>query len=461
MKKVELQKEDSKSSVPELIKEEEQPKENTEEISSPRLSAISHKQEEEPSKIEEPRTEEKRDVEVQGTLPETKERGCGGRWFKHHRFGRIVKKLAKKNLAPEERERLEGVLRSIQEGMTEEQKQEFQLKRERILQRQAEKAAERKAEMRELVTDMIYEQLPTIASLARDLAQDIPVAQPKPSSQEQANPVVHHRVQCDGCDTSPIVGVRYKCSVCPDFDFCENCEASKEHAHPFIKLRKADENPMRGHGPFRGPWGPHRGGWGRWGNREGCPFSRRQGCEDPEKMKNFCSKWKEFKNSQGFGGLLGSLMTGTPLNTEQTEDVSKLYSEVPKECQEKLSNHYKNLPEELRSQVNAFLGNLPEKLLEKKEEEKPEQKNEEVKIEEIVIEKEVVPEEKNVPLIQEVIPEKKEEASKKQYAQNVVEKAEKLREIFIDASVEDLCEFVSKVPQLSLEELVENYLASL
>lgn len=30
----------------------------------------------------------------------------------------------------------------------------------------------------------------------------------------------HNRVACDGCSVDPIVGIRYKCSVCKDFDFC-------------------------------------------------------------------------------------------------------------------------------------------------------------------------------------------------------------------------------------------------
>jgi hypothetical protein len=47
--------------------------------------------------------------------------------------------------------------------------------------------------------------------------------------------VVHSRFTCDGCGVHPIVGVRYNCTVCHDFDFCENCEAQTEHAHPFIK----------------------------------------------------------------------------------------------------------------------------------------------------------------------------------------------------------------------------------
>ena len=35
--------------------------------------------------------------------------------------------------------------------------------------------------------------------------------------------VVHSGVTCDSCNTRNIEGVRYKCSVCSNFDFCERC----------------------------------------------------------------------------------------------------------------------------------------------------------------------------------------------------------------------------------------------
>lgn len=34
---------------------------------------------------------------------------------------------------------------------------------------------------------------------------------------------VHEGITCDICQASPIRGVRYRCSVCPDFDSCEAC----------------------------------------------------------------------------------------------------------------------------------------------------------------------------------------------------------------------------------------------
>jgi len=37
--------------------------------------------------------------------------------------------------------------------------------------------------------------------------------------------VIHKYIICDGCEKKGIEGVRYKCAVCHDFDFCEQCEA--------------------------------------------------------------------------------------------------------------------------------------------------------------------------------------------------------------------------------------------
>ncbi len=53
---------------------------------------------------------------------------------------------------------------------------------------------------------------------------------------------VHANVRCDLCNAFPVLGARYKCSVCPDFDMCEACEAKdNQHPahHPLIKHRVA------------------------------------------------------------------------------------------------------------------------------------------------------------------------------------------------------------------------------
>jgi len=62
-------------------------------------------------------------------------------------------------------------------------------------------------------------------------------------SQAEKPKTVHHGYTCDGCQTSPIVGIRYKCSARPDYDLCENCEATMETPHPMIKIREPKHAP--------------------------------------------------------------------------------------------------------------------------------------------------------------------------------------------------------------------------
>ena len=50
--------------------------------------------------------------------------------------------------------------------------------------------------------------------------------------------IVHSKIMCDGCGMLPLVGWRYKCSICDDYNLCENCEEriGGKHNHPFIKI---------------------------------------------------------------------------------------------------------------------------------------------------------------------------------------------------------------------------------
>jgi len=51
---------------------------------------------------------------------------------------------------------------------------------------------------------------------------------------------IHHGYTCDGCEAHPIVGTRYRCTFCPDFDFCEKCHGKEEHHkdHAFKKIKE-------------------------------------------------------------------------------------------------------------------------------------------------------------------------------------------------------------------------------
>ncbi|KAG8438968.1 hypothetical protein GDO86_005231 [Hymenochirus boettgeri] len=47
-------------------------------------------------------------------------------------------------------------------------------------------------------------------------------------AQETPQNLVHPNVTCDGCD-GPVVGNRYKCLICPDYDLCSACEKKGVH----------------------------------------------------------------------------------------------------------------------------------------------------------------------------------------------------------------------------------------
>ena len=57
---------------------------------------------------------------------------------------------------------------------------------------------------------------------------------------------VHKKIKCEHCFIEPIVGLRYKCSICQNYNLCEKCEEKNEetqkHSHDFIKIRNEEKN---------------------------------------------------------------------------------------------------------------------------------------------------------------------------------------------------------------------------
>nr|XP_022328228.1 E3 ubiquitin-protein ligase HERC2-like isoform X2 [Crassostrea virginica] len=58
-------------------------------------------------------------------------------------------------------------------------------------------------------------------------------------------PSSHPGIGCDECDLFPIVGPRYKCQKCANYDMCENCFRIKKHkhSHVFTKIPEPDSEP--------------------------------------------------------------------------------------------------------------------------------------------------------------------------------------------------------------------------
>ena len=88
------------------------------------------------------------------------------------------------------------------------------------------------------IRQMIDEFAPEAYETVRQSMQEGAPAQPETGAP------THENYVCDGCDMNPIVGVRYKCSVCQNYDLCENCEAKDVHQqHPLVKIKKPEQAP--------------------------------------------------------------------------------------------------------------------------------------------------------------------------------------------------------------------------
>lgn len=71
-----------------------------------------------------------------------------------------------------------------------------------------------------------------------------PQPQPQQQQQQQQDPTnkdCHPGVTCDNCK-GPVIGFRYKCFVCPNYDLCEKCASTRAHPeHDMIRITKPDK----------------------------------------------------------------------------------------------------------------------------------------------------------------------------------------------------------------------------
>jgi hypothetical protein len=269
--------------------------------------------------------------------------------------------------------------------------------------------ADKKEELRDTVSDLIYENVPALANLVKELIADNPNLlssnqQPSQSQQfqkpQQNNNLntsqfskgqVHEKVTCDGCGINPIIGFRYKCSVCPDYDYCEKCESSIEHAHPFLKikepvkygnLKQESQDSNNQNGPFQhpfggfghhgfgpGPFGRPNGGFGGPGPFGG--FGGFGGCGGGGWKKGKCGGmrkfWKHMREQQGQNGGEEFKKKGQ----KEGEDFEGQCNMMGSQFAEFAADYYKNLAPEARENLNSLFGGLPDTLLAQHQSAKP------------------------------------------------------------------------------------------
>jgi hypothetical protein len=67
--------------------------------------------------------------------------------------------------------------------------------------------------------------------LLQDSARSLTQWSPIPQNLYFFDDVEHNEYACDGCGRMPIIGLRFKCKKCENFDFCSVCRESRPHQH--------------------------------------------------------------------------------------------------------------------------------------------------------------------------------------------------------------------------------------
>ena len=68
-----------------------------------------------------------------------------------------------------------------------------------------------------------------------DQMKELLIKQLKKNLRNESN--AHYGIKWNECQVEPIVGTRYKCAICIEYNLCEYCEVNNEHNHIFIKIK--------------------------------------------------------------------------------------------------------------------------------------------------------------------------------------------------------------------------------
>lgn len=121
----------------------------------------------------------------------------------------------------------------FKEETNEEIKEEIEEKIEQKVEEKVEEKIEEKVEKKieEKVQEKVEEKI------QEKIEEKVKPVPKKP----EVHQFIHRSITCDGCRKHPLVGVRYKCMVCDDYDLCKDCE-SNGHPHPMLRIPETQES---------------------------------------------------------------------------------------------------------------------------------------------------------------------------------------------------------------------------
>jgi len=107
-----------------------------------------------------------------------------------------------------------------------------------------------KNQLQEIISELAKEESRKFQDSIRilieeELKKSIQNLQPKLEKPVTNSQIIHKNITCDACNIEPIIGNRYKCTECADYDLCEKCESQGIHSHHlFLKISTPEQAPI-------------------------------------------------------------------------------------------------------------------------------------------------------------------------------------------------------------------------
>ncbi|EDV54634.1 protein ref(2)P [Drosophila erecta] len=177
----------------------------------------------------------------------------------------------------------------------------------------------------EIVNQNDYEIFLAKCTMHIQVAPLVPIEEPKatkqegssanaegPSADNPSNFTIHDSVECDGCGLTPLIGFRYKCVQCSNYDLCQKCESAHKHPEHLMLRMPTNNGPGMVDAWFTGPGLGRRCGRRSRGH---CPFQETS--QTARAGESTRDSHRERRHTRRHGGVLSQfveMMTNLPLN---------------------------------------------------------------------------------------------------------------------------------------------------